>query len=114
MLKPKSHRVSKPLWFGILAVVMMMLWVFLAVWFPYHREQVAIREIEKLGGEVQTFKFGPVSSVHFYKRPISDEDLKHLKKHFIGLPNLTSLSVVNRRVSDDGIKYLNSLSNLRS
>ena len=50
MSEPKSRRIPKPIWFAALAVPMVGLWVFLSVWLPYHREQAAIREIEKLGG----------------------------------------------------------------
>ena len=49
--EPKSSRIPKPFWFGIAVVPMVVLAVFLQVWLPYHEEQIAIREIERLGGE---------------------------------------------------------------
>ena len=59
MSKTKIHRIPKPIWFGILSVLMVVLAVFLQVWLPYHREQVAIREIESVGGRVDTETFRP-------------------------------------------------------
>ena len=50
MPEPKSRRIPKPIWFAVAAVLMVVLAVFLSVWLPYHREQVAIREIERLWG----------------------------------------------------------------
>ena len=54
MSKPKSRRIPNPIWFAVAAVVMVVLCVVVYVWSPYHRKQVAIREIESVGGRVDT------------------------------------------------------------
>ena len=50
MSKPESRRIPKLLWFAAAAVLMVVLWVFLAVWLPYHREQVVISSRELANG----------------------------------------------------------------
>ncbi len=108
------------------ALVLVVIAVGLSVWMPYHREQVAIRELRRLGGWVGTDEGGPdwlrglvgdewmvgfdrVTAVTFYDEPISDDNLKHLS----GLTNLQSVYLVNTQVSDDGVKHLSGLTNLR-
>ncbi len=34
MSKPKSRRIPHPIWFAVVAVLMVVLWVVLAVWLP--------------------------------------------------------------------------------
>jgi Leucine-rich repeat (LRR) protein len=134
MSEPKSRRIPKPIWFGVVAVLMVVLSVFLSVWLPYHREQVAIREIERLGGRVFTewdwddpewIEDGPewlrkifndgwlswfdrVRNVWLNETQVSDEGLKHLS----GLTSLQKLWLQNTQISDEGLKHLNSMSNL--
>jgi hypothetical protein len=103
MSEPKSRRIPHPIWFGIPAVLMVALWVYLSVWLPYHREQVAVRELERMGGVVYTYwsgpewvQFGPgwmleivnagwlswfdrVDGFVFTHSAITDEGLKHLR-----------------------------------
>jgi hypothetical protein len=52
MPEPKPRRIPHPIWFGVVAVLMVVLWVVAYVWLPYHREQIAIREIERIGGSI--------------------------------------------------------------
>ena len=58
MPEPKTRRIPKPIWFAVAAVLMVVLAVFLQVWLPYHREQGAIREIERLGGKLRLEELG--------------------------------------------------------
>jgi hypothetical protein len=107
-------------------MLMVVLCVVLAIWLPYHREQVAIREIERLGGEVGSIWDGPkwitagpewmqeivndgwlswiyqVQDVDLGRTAITDEGLKHLN----GLTKLKYLDLSNTRVSDEGVKEL--------
>ena len=138
MSKQKSSRIPHPIWFGILAVLMVVLWVYLAVLLPYHREQIVTREIERLGGEVYTNWSGPewvwdgpewlqkivgdgwlswfdrVVYVDLAETAINDEGLKYLNKHLKGLMRLIGLRLNDTQVGDDGLKHLISgLTNLR-
>ncbi len=100
--KPKRFRIPRP---GVLlpiALVLVVIAVGLSVWVPYHREHVAIREIERLGGMVTTEQGGPewlrdlagdelmvgfdrVVEVNFVSYPpIADDDLKHLNLSSLG------------------------------
>jgi uncharacterized membrane protein len=134
MSEPKSRRIPKPFWFAIPAVLMLVLAVFLAVWLPYQREQVAVLEIERLGWTTSTRWDGPewmrsgpgwiqeiiefgwlswfnrVYRVRLPETATSNQGLKHLSD----LSNLESLYLDNARVSDDGLKYLSNLSNLHN
>ena len=100
--------------------------------FPYHREQFAVRELERVGGKHSTEWSGPewikggpewlqkiiydgwlswfdrVWSVNLGETAISDEGLKHLG----GLTNLLHLSLENTQISDEGLKHLGGLTNL--
>jgi hypothetical protein len=54
-----SIRLPRPLWIGLSAVVLAAVAIGLHVGIPIHRQQVAIREIERLGGEVARRPRGP-------------------------------------------------------
>jgi Leucine-rich repeat (LRR) protein len=132
MSKPKSRRIPHPIWFGVAAVLMVTLWVVLAVWLPYHKEQVVVRELEEMGGVVFTYwsgpewiEFGPewlsirtydgslswfdrVNGVGLSKTAITDEGLKHLSV----LINIDTLNLENTQISDAGLKHLSDLTNL--
>ena len=132
MSEPKSRRIPHPIWFAVAAVLMVVLWVVVYVWLPYHREQVVIREIERLGGEVLTHRYGPeqikadpewlqeivddgwlswfdrVWYVVLNETSISDEGLRHLTV----LKNLAWLYLYDTQISDEGMKHISGLSNL--
>jgi hypothetical protein len=129
MSKSKSRRIPKPVWFAVATVAAMLivvLWVFLAVRPRYNREQIVVRGIERLGGEVDTEWDGPTwlsvflddVSVSWFDRVylvalsetvISNEGLKRLG----GLTNLRMLLLTNTKISDDGMKHLSGLTNLQ-
>jgi len=138
MPEPKSRRIPHPIWFAVAAVLMVVLCVAMYVWLPYHREQVAIREIERLGGVFHTGWIGPewvwdgptwlqeivddgwlswfdrVSYVDLAETAINNEELKYLKKHLKGLMHLIGLRLNDTQIGDDGLKHLISgLTNLR-
>jgi len=133
--KPRRFRIPKLLWFVLAAVLMVGLWVFLAVWFPYQREQVAIREIKRLGGVIlrtektlperigESFEwlqemvddgwlpwFESALSVGFSETANSDEGLEYLGD----LTNLKYLVLNSTQVSDEGLKHLSGLTKLQS
>ncbi len=120
--KPKRFPIPHP---GVLLAVTLVLVVIavgLSVWVPYHREQVAIREIERLGGDVFTEQGGPdwlrgmgmvaldrVVAVHLRGvTSIGNDDLKHLS----GFDSLESLWLDDTQISDAGLKHLSGLANL--
>ena len=125
--KPKRFPIPHP---GVLlpvALVLVVIAVGLSVWMPYHRRQVAIREIERAGGTVGYRKSGPdwlrdlvgdewmegfgfhrVWAVDIQDQPISDDGLKHLNE----LTNLSCLWLNNAQISDAGLKQLSGLTGL--
>ena len=134
MPEPKSRRIPYPIWFALAAMLMLVLWIIVAVRLRYHREQVAVRELERLGlkGVVFTYWSGPewiygpewmqekvddgwlswfdrVNGFDFSYPVFTDEGLKHLS----GLTKLTHLELYNAQVSDDGLKHLSGLTNLK-
>src|SRR5262245_8096366 len=54
-----SIRLPRPLWIGLATILLIVVAVGLHIGVPIYREQVAIREIERLGGYVQTEQGGP-------------------------------------------------------
>src|SRR5262249_61895470 len=55
----RSIRLPRPLWIGMGAIVLVLTTIALRVGVPIYRQQVAIREIERLGGWVVTEERGP-------------------------------------------------------
>ena len=127
MREPKRRfRIPNPTVLLAVGLVLVVIAVGLSVWVPYHREQVAIREIKRLGGSVGTEKGGPdwlrglvgdewmvgfdrVGGVTFFDEPISDDNLKYLS----GLTKLENLILHYTQVSDDGLKQLSGLTRLK-
>jgi hypothetical protein len=75
MPEPKSRRIPHPIWFGVVALLMLVVAVFLSVWIPYHREQIAIREIERLGGEARSQSIGS----EWLQKSIGNEWLRYFE-----------------------------------
>ena len=105
MAKPKSRRIPHPIWFGVAAVLMVVLWVYLAVWLPYHKEQIVIREIERLGGEVETVWDGPewiMGNPEWLQKIVDDGWLSWFDR-------VCSVELSDTAVSDQGLKHLSGL-----
>ena len=124
--KPKQFPIPRPAVLVPVALVLVVIALWLSVWMPYHREQVVIREIERLGGSVGYDRGGPdwlrdlvgdewmvgfdrVEYVRFRDGPITDDGLKNLG----GLTNLTRFELSYTQVGDDGLKHLSGLTNLK-
>jgi len=120
-----SLRLPRPLWIGLATVVL----VVAALWFqfglPIWRQQVAIREIERLGGSFETDPRGPewlqerlgsvweklfqcAWRVDLNYTDATDATLCQLAC-FTGLE---SLWLEHTRVSDSGLAHLNGFKNL--
>ena len=54
-----SIRVPRPLWIGLATGVLIVTGGALRIGLPIYREQVAIREIKRLGGQYMTSRGGP-------------------------------------------------------
>lgn len=118
-------------WFLLATVVLVVGFVVVSTWLPYHREQQVIQKIHGWGGKVDTQATSPVwvrkilgdnrmkedkfvlfrrvSSVDLRSTVIIDADVVHLSR----LTYLEDLDLRGTAVSDAGIAHLNGLRNLR-
>jgi hypothetical protein len=113
-------------WFLLMAVVLVVAALGLSIWMPHHREQAAIREVERIGGSVVLRHAIPpelqrllaklgidpiyeVWQVDLGGSDITDADLSLLHR----LPNIESLCLNDTNVSDAGLNHLHSLTRLR-
>jgi Leucine-rich repeat (LRR) protein len=111
----------------LIAVVLLIGGGGVMVWVPYHRNQVAIAEVEKLGGDTESeivrpflipdavddeylWLFKRVYQADLSSNQVADAKLKLLR----GLTNLKSLRIASNNVSDAGLKHLQGLTNLQS
>ena len=118
----------RPLWIGLAAAMLVLAAVSLHVGVPIYRQRVAIREIERVKGEVLlTRPRGPewlrgllgdrwkrllldeVVSVNLADSEVTDSTLVHLKE----LPGLEHLWLNRTGVSDAGLANLAGLVNLQ-
>ncbi len=123
---PFSIRMPRPLWFGVAAIVVIATGAGLRIGLPIYRQQMAIREVEHLGGKVGTIHGGPEwlrglvgdewmrifdvpDSVNFTQTAVTDTDLSRLRK----FDHLKSLSLQSTRISDTGLVHLERLKNLQ-
>ncbi|WP_206028637.1 leucine-rich repeat domain-containing protein [Thalassoroseus pseudoceratinae] len=72
-------------------------------------QDLAAKELEKLGAEVTFNKNGDVDAVDFRSLPVTDEHLKLLDPFFL----LADLNLSESKVSDTGLKYLEQFDYLR-
>lgn len=122
----RTIRVPRPLWFFLPTVVLIVLAVGLRFGVPVYRQQVAIDEIERLGGTVQMRPRGPVwlrdrvgdkrmklfdEVVGLYLRDsrATDATLGHVRC-FTGLQGLW---ISNTHVTDAGLAQLKGLTRLK-
>ena len=113
------------LWIGLAAVVLVVVAVGLQVGLPIYRQQVAIREIKRLGGYMNTRERGPawvqrlmgdermdlldeVVYVALDEKDVNDETLRHLSC----LTGLEGLALTGTRVTDAGLAHLQKLTRL--
>jgi len=116
-------------WFLLVTVALVVGFVFLAVWLPWHREQQVVEKLKGLGGRVGTETRGPEwlqqfvgefrmkefrvfdRTIHLEldKTAITDADIAHLSR----LPNLYFLSLSCTTVTDAGIAHLTRLPNIQ-
>ena len=120
--KRRRFPIPKPGLMLAVGFVLVVIAVGLSVWMPYQWEQVAVREIERLGGSVGSVRGGPdwlrgmgmvaldrVVAVHLRGvTSIGNDDLKHLS----GFDSLESLWLDDTQISDAGLKHLSGLANL--
>jgi hypothetical protein len=131
LLPPESSRFSirlpRPLWLGVVTVVLVVVATGLQIGVPSYRHHVAIREIERRGGEVRTRKSGldwlrpwvgddrmrafeSVEAVQLNGPHVTDADLEHIK----WLTSLEGVVLRGTRVTDTGLEHLVGLRNLRN
>jgi hypothetical protein len=121
-------RLPRPLWIGLAAIVLIMTAAGLGVGIPIYRQQIAVREIEELGGWVFTAPRTPewlyellfridedlgersdvVVSVCLDQKPATDSTLYRLSS----LTDLKELRLNGTQVTDGGLKHLQALSKL--
>jgi hypothetical protein len=122
-------RVPRPLWIGIAAAVVVVISLGLRVGLPIYRQQVAIAEIERVGGVVFTQPCGPewlesllygidqdlgdrlvtVSAVCLDGRPVTDRTLERL----LWLGDLQELMLNRTEMTDARLARLQQLKTLK-
>jgi hypothetical protein len=120
-----SIRLPRPLWIGLAAVILIVGGIALRFGLRIDQQQTAIREIERLGGDVESEPGGPdwlrewlddewmepfdtVTDVHLAETPATDNTLQQLG----WLAGLRGLHLGGTRVTDAGLAYLNDLHQL--
>jgi hypothetical protein len=120
-------RVPRPLSLFLLTVVLVLLGLGLRFGLPIYRQQVAIREIRRLGGSVRVRVnspewlrerlpdvwnevFGRVIHVDLGISTVTDADLRL----FRDLPDTEMVSVARSQVTDAGLHALSRLENLET
>ena len=122
-----SIRLPRPLWIGFTAAVLTLVALGLRIGVPIYQQQVAIREIERLGGDIETRQGGPlwlrnrvgdkrrrlfdeVTRVNLMGSDVTDSALASLKM----LPHLEQLRLAGRHVTDRELAYLKGLHGLQA
>ena len=124
-LRRSSIRLPRPLWIGLAAVVLIVGGVGVRFGVPIWRQQAAIREIERVGGSIETDQQGP----EWPREYIGDAweklfystwrvDLNYTDATNATLDQLTcltrleSLWLDHTQVTDSGLAHLNGFKNL--
>jgi hypothetical protein len=119
-------RVPRPLTLFLLTVVLVLLGLALRIGLPIYKQQIAIREVRRLGGDVSTSVYGPAwlvshlpngcvdalgtaCKVHLANLEVTDAETVILEP----LTNLRFLSLNGTQVSDSGLACLGSMSSLQ-
>jgi hypothetical protein len=120
-----SIRLPRPLWIGLAAAVFAVVATAIQVVVPVWRQQVAIREIERLGGRITIEHGGP----EWLRQKLGDERMTYFDKvvkvdltvnsvtdpalqHIEALGSLKVLWLGNTRITDDGLIHLRGLNSL--
>ena len=130
----EPHRFSIRLphwgWFVLGTVVLVIGFVSLSLWLPYHRELQVLQKIEAWGGAAETRTFAP----EWLKRFVGEDRLKELKvcdridvvslsstaiidadvADLSGLTNLQGIALDYTTVTDAGLVHLSRLKNLKA
>ena len=122
--KPKRFKIPHPGVLLAVGLVLVVIAVGLRVWVPYHREQLVVREIERIGGMVGYYyppewlldwandewmkSFDGVYTVGLASKSIRESDLKRLGD----LMNLRVLDLAAVEVSGGSWKQLSGLTDL--
>jgi hypothetical protein len=123
--KRLSNTSSRPLWIGLATVMLVFVGVGLPFGPPIYSRYVAIREIERMGGWVQTRPRGPawlrgkvgyermrffdeVSVVGLENTQASDATLRQIG----GLTSAKMLFLNGTRITDAGLVHLRGMTNL--
>ncbi len=123
-----SVRLPRPLWIGLAAAVLILIAFGLEIGLPIYRQNVAIREIRRLGGMVQTLPAGPtwlrkligderaesfehVEVVDFRDTKISDGELENVLQR-IGT-GIVALDLAETQVTDIGLKAVRRMTTLK-
>jgi len=122
--------VPRPLWIGVATIVMVVIAVGLRFGLPIYRQRLAIREIERLGGVVETQDGGPEllrgwigdSRMSIFDRVICvrfqgggqvpDAGLAELK--WLANPEGIEVLLFGDDVSDDSLRHFESMVGLKS
>jgi hypothetical protein len=97
-----SIRLPRPLWIGVAAVAATVIGVGLRIGTVVHRQQVAIREIERLGGTVSTEPRGP----EWLRGQFGEEGLQPFDR-------VDSVDLENTSANDAALDYVGSLTEVR-
>jgi len=121
-----SFCLPRPLWIGLVTAVLVVVAVGLQFGVPIYRQQLALREIERLRGRVVTREGGPawlrqlvgdtwmtpfdrVVRVDLEHRHVQDSDLASLR----WLSDLEVLILARTEITDDGLKHICHLQHLK-
>ena len=119
-------RLPRPLWIGVVTVLLIVVALGLRIGIPVYRQQAAIREIQRLGGVVYVQPrgpiwlreriparfnelFGEVDFISLQETSATDATLAHLQ----GLNGLKQLWLTATSVTDSGMLHLKGLTNLQ-
>jgi hypothetical protein len=120
-------KLPRPLWFAIPTGLLVVVVVLLKVGLPAHRQQAAIRLIQKLEGDLDSTPRGPewlrellgdermqffdaVTLVALGQTDVTDADLALICE----AKTIEDVAIADTRITDAGLKYLAGLPRLRS
>jgi len=123
--EPGRFSFPRPLWIGLAAVVLIVVAIGLQFGLPAYRQQIAIQEIERLGGSVKLQPRGPkwlrswvgdermrsfddVIEVSLAESNATDGTMRHVGR----LTKVQSIWLDHTRVTDAGIAELKGLKDL--